>query len=389
LAQAILAPAAISILLRAGRLSAVPAAAPGQLGMYTMQPRRRPREEWFTRLFGFEERTGRDSGKTRANFDLEGTRLTSRANGREFEAGTFTTPSLGELRRGIDHAGLRKRLPGPLRVTEVIGDVSALHVQPENHLAAFQVASQFNCLEFVSTDMRPEDGVACYAYDMTQGPACATACGPATVVRNYFAFAGGGQSSQRQVENLADVEELLGNGTSQFFQVRSGYTLASDSSLGKLNPKLQSKELREAVKESLRIGVHADTQVTGCSFGKVELPPDSRQLVTQVLCSACSVSYSRASDLSWEPFASLVLEAAYEGTMMAAVQNALRHDCKGGSRKLFLTALGGGVFGNDNRWIVAAMHRAFEKFRGVGLEVVLVSYGQRYLPAARLLGAYQ
>ena len=50
-----------------------------------------------------------------------------------------------------------------------------------------QVASQFNCLEFMGPDVTPEDGITGYFRDRTQGPACSIACGAATAFRNYFA----------------------------------------------------------------------------------------------------------------------------------------------------------------------------------------------------------
>ena len=51
----------------------------------------------------------------------------------------------------------------------------------------------------------------------------------------------------------------------------------------------------------------------------------------------------------WEAFASLILEAAYEATMWAAVLNAQR----GASNVVLLTQLGGGAFGNHDDWIHA------------------------------------
>ncbi len=71
------------------------------------------------------------------------------------------------------------------------------------------------------------------------------------------------------------------------------------------------------------------------------------------------------------PFALLVLEAAYEATMWAAMLNAKR----GASNVLFLTLLGGGAFGNHTGWIYAAIRRALELMRPFGLDVRLVSYG--------------
>lgn len=66
-----------------------------------------------------------------------------------------------------------------------------------------------------------------------------------------------------------------------------------------------------------------------------------------------------------------MLDAAYEATLWAAVVNAQR----GASRTVLLTLLGGGAFGNDPAWILAAMGRAIEQLEAHGLDIVLVSYG--------------
>ena len=55
---------------------------------------------------------------------------------------------------------------GPFMLSEHpprIGDVASKHALPENALATFQVASQFNCLEFVGPSVVPEDGITGYA----------------------------------------------------------------------------------------------------------------------------------------------------------------------------------------------------------------------------------
>ena len=49
-----------------------------------------------------------------------------------------------------------------------------------------------------------------------------------------------------------------------------------------------------------------------------------------------------------------MLEAAYEGTLLAGLINAAR----GASNRVLLTRLGGGAFGNADDWIDAAMLRA-------------------------------
>ena len=83
------------------------------------------------------------------------------------------------------------------------------------------------------------------------------------------------------------------------------------------------------------------------------------------------MAYTRVPPSHWETFASLVLQAAYEATMLVAVLNARL----GTSNVVLLTQLGGGAFGNQDDWIHAAMRRALEMASGFLLDVRLVSYG--------------
>lgn len=48
--------------------------------------------------------------------------------------------------------------------------------------------------------------------------------------------------------------------------------------------------------------------------------------MTQVFGSACSVAYNRDSSREdWAPLASLILEASYEATLLAACKQAMKH----------------------------------------------------------------
>jgi hypothetical protein len=71
----------------------------------------------------------------------------------------------------------------------------------------------------------------------------------------------------------------------------------------------------------------------------------------------------------WQPFASLVLDAAYEATLLAAVLNKQR----GMSNVVLLTHLGGGAFGNEDAWIDAAIRRALTTMSRFELDVKIVS----------------
>lgn len=350
-----------------------------------------PRGDWFSKLFGFAETDYHearnwlraDRGKPRGPVTLE-----SLATGARYSVGLFETPSLAELR----DKGAAAKLPGRIAVSNELGDVAAKHALTENRYATFQVASQFNCLEFVGPSVVPEDGITKYASDRTQGPACSIACGAATAYRNYFAPVAGreGQTRHHQVDNLADLSAALGNvPCGKLFDVRGGYTLAKDSQLALLNSVLsrfQKEGKLEELHTLLRVGVHTDVQVTSTNWGRNRVY-DPEQQVTQVFGSACSVAYNAGRSESWRPFATLVLQASYEATLWAALLNAVRHRGRAGSRRVFLTCLGGGVFGNSMDWIMQAMRQAIVRFADHGLDVRVVTYAGNIDP--RLLALEQ
>ncbi|MBM3988521.1 MAG: hypothetical protein FJ294_11275 [Planctomycetes bacterium] len=313
---------------------------------------------WFEELFGFEERGWSD---TRSRFVVEGERLRALANGKSWQVGTLETPSLGEL---------RARAPatlGKLRVENISADAHRLHAEHEVRGALVQVASQFNLLEMVHYDISPEEGITRYASDRTQGPACALAAAPATVVRNYFAPVAGesGQTRERQLDMLAELAASLPAG--ERIRMRNGYALLDAATLATIDAALAAanETQLDAWRAKLRIGLHWNIEVTATG-------PARGQLVSQAFCSALPVSYNRsASGPAWARFATLVLEAAYEATLLAALANAQR----GGSARVYLTLLGGGAFGNSRDWILQAIRRALDLHRDRELHVTFVSYG--------------
>jgi hypothetical protein len=253
----------------------------------------------------------------------------------------------------------------------VTGDVRQMNHAPENAGALFQVASQFNLLEMVSPTVTPEHGVTRYQYDRTQGPACAIAAGAATIYRNYFAPVGGsnGQTTERQLDGLADLGEALSESLNQpveaLWKMQNGYALCTRAGLDAIAKHfgLLQPEQVDILRGKLCIGVHRDVEVTDAAR-------EPRPLVSQAFCSALPLAYTRVPPPHWEPFASLVLEAAYEATMSAAVPNAQR----GASNVVLLTSLGGGAFGNNDNWINAAMRRALQMMLGFDLNLRLVSW---------------
>ncbi|GJD91401.1 MULTISPECIES: hypothetical protein [Methylobacterium] len=320
--------------------------------------------DWFERITGFPEGPYEE---TQAVLSVVDGRLRCRGGGYSYGVGTLSLPSLAELRS----QALVARASGPSRLSIVQGDVRALHRAPENRGALFQVASQFNLLEMVGPDVEPEDGVTRYAHDRTQGPACAMAAGGATIYRNYLVPVDGkiGQSTERQLDGLADLGRALatrlGTNVSDLWSMRNGYALPTRDGLSEISRHLQVADAAtlDALRGLLRVGLHVDVEVTD--------GPAPGPRVSQIFCSALPVAYGRHPAASWASFASLVLEAAYEATVLAAVLNAAR----GASNRVLLTRLGGGAFGNADTWIDAALLRALQIVGGYDLDVVIVSHG--------------
>ncbi len=322
--------------------------------------------DWFQKITGFAEQ---GYAKTRSLLSIHDGYLVSEKSNRKCAVGKLTLTSLNTLRTSVPRPCDR----GMLKVTNASADVRELHSVPENNGAVFQVASQFNMLEMIDPDITPEDGVTRYQFDKTQGPACAMAGGAATIFRNYFAQVGekSGQTATNQLNGLeglaATLGDQLGMNSDKILPVRNGYALPCYDSLVGINRGLESlnaQSLRN-LEGALEVGVHVDVEVTDQTSSN----PNS---VTQVFCSAMPVGYSNVNASLWEPLARLILNSAYEATLWAGLRNKL----EGRSQRVFLTRLGGGAFGNRDSWIDDAMKVALAKFRGSGLEVIIVSYGE-------------
>ncbi len=310
---------------------------------------------WLKKLTGFQE----SKEAIQKNITLKDGKLKSLINGKEYHYGTLDTPSLKELRERVRNSKAQK---GKLKLQASQSDVKALHLDPNNVNALFQVASQFNLLEMVGADVTPEMGIERYEHDHTQGPICAICAGAGTIYRNYFVELEGqvGQSVSKQIDCLADMGDTLGNENNALWEMRNGYALLKEDGLYAINHKLDSMSEDEVdeLRERLRIGLMWDTQVTlgECSHR-----------VSQAYCSALPISYVGLSSELWKPFSSLILEASYEATICAGILN--------GDDRVYLTLVGGGVFGNDLAWICSAIERAVLKYSDYELEVMIVNYG--------------
>ncbi|TWT75054.1 hypothetical protein [Allorhodopirellula solitaria] len=369
---------------------------------------------WFQRLTG----TGEDSPtQIRAELSVRDDCLVC-PGGQRIAFGRLETPRLSELR---DRVSKLTTEPICSTIQEVVADVRRLHADQDNAGAVFQVASQFNLLEMTGPSVTPERGVGIYENDPTQGPACAIACGAGTIYRNYFApvvdstvvrraagesseLPGGastsdfsecvlGQTANHQIDCSADLGSELGNTDQRLWTMQNGYLFPTDDGLAEIAQTIRSASPpgRESLLGLLRIGLQIDAEVTiADGRDQVSGQPASGQRasghrVSQAYCSALPVAYGRQPTEQWADFAKLILDAAYEATLAAAVLNAIHS----GNRVVYLTLLGGGVFGNRDQWIIDAIERAFGKHVDHNLDVRIVSYGHSKPAVAELVRRLQ
>jgi hypothetical protein len=302
---------------------------------------------------------------TQGRLVVEGDELMSTVNDRRYGIGNLSMPTLAELRSRVNvPRGQRSA------VQCLAGDARALHAEPQFEGALFQVASQFNLLEMTGPSVCPENGVARYAYDRTQGPACAIAAGAATIYRNHCVpiDARIGQTRDRQLDALAPMgaalSSELGRPVDALWTMKNGYALCTEDGLSAIADLLANAadELRDSLRGQLAIGLHRNVEVTDVASGP---------RVSQAFCSGLPVAYSPIPRSAWTSFARLVLEAAYEATLLAAVEQA----AAGGSTTVLLTRLGGGAFGNADTWIDDAIVRALSIVQHADLDIRLVSFG--------------
>jgi hypothetical protein len=308
---------------------------------------------FFEKAFGFKELDYKSTQKKLLSI-YENNKL----NG--IDVGIFNTYILKELKK------TKRRKNGKVVLKTIFGDVGELHMKHKD--AIFQVASQFNCLEFINPRITPEHGITMYEDDHTQGPVCAIACPAATAYRNYLVPLDDqlGQTKNKQIDLLGECDKLFDE---SLWKMKNGYMFSTTRQLMILNDKLKVEKWKQTFKDKVQVGVQV-------SAGVVK---NKKQIhnVTQVFCSTSPINYQNIEPDLWEPVSRLLLESCYESTLWTAVHvNEKRKKEKKKPAPCFLTRIGGGVFGNKQSWIDDAISLAIESISksGYNLEVFLVEY---------------
>lgn len=226
-------------------------------------------------------------------------------------------------------------------------DMNVMKLQrlPKNRGAMFQVASNFNGLENISphSSANEPDFLSNYIDDPTQGPYASISAGYAAIERWKL-----------NAENEINILKQL----KPWFPLHNGYVALAD----------QTRSLSEQEDSKLywklmgRVNVlwHENVQVTFDEHFR--LLNDPNQTIHQVLTASLNISQGENGEQNQlqdekRSFAHtlFLLKAAYLSAYHAAFA------CR--ATKLFLTLVGGGVFGVPHEWIyqvINLVHRAMK-----------------------------
>lgn len=313
---------------------------------------------------------------------------TLKATDTKFQAGYFEEMSIKELR---DATKIMTPGGGIFNVVEAIDphknddvlkkvDSGALQALAQNKDAVFQIASNFNGLEFVGPKGHQVHNLTSYLRDNTQGPFASISGFPGLVLRDYYVFHTAttadtpGSPTQAQLalaknpyiwgQSKDDKKTNTNNGQINFLDqtnipVKQGYVILDNTTIN--NPEDEI--------EKMKIGYHGNLQVTfgfkeysGKHHEKVD---DTTQIINQVFTAAMDTTRN-ANTPENKKVAQAILRAAYEGTLRAALFK--------GKKNVILTLIGGGVFENDIRWIANVIKDLENLIISSGLNVTLIVF---------------
>lgn len=276
--------------------------------------------------------------------------------------GTFDTPTVACLKEQVASVLLelpttKQELwtkPPPLTTRSRV-DIAQLQGNlTTKDLAMVQVASNLNCLENPSRHTNPANGfLVDFAYqDRTQGPAAVFGTTSAYLYRCHFYK--GGQTSDSKCANLVEH-------AGSYFGVPQNGKLT----LTGHEEAIVTETDMDEVSSKVCIGLHRDCPLLfrRTRNRMIEAVPGDNgpPLIDHVLSASVNmhdygiVVPADDRDKLYK-IAQTLLRAAYEGIYLAAI---LRQ-----RKKLYLTLVGGGSFGNPIAMIVAEIQRAHNLWAG-------------------------
>jgi len=325
---------------------------------------------WFDKVFGFQEMGPGDMPVVRRFLrveDVEGRKILVNDIGgspKRLNAGIPLCLSVGKLLESV--SPLTHAAVVGLSYYSMPGDIKNFHMDGRLANSLFQVASQFNALEMVSPEVTPEEGITKYQNDRTQGPVCAMACPYGTVYRNYFSMPG--SQPQTRENQLNTLRPLTMPPFSFNLREENGYVFPeSKKEAQRIERILQNRDNFFSAMNLVEYFIQGDTTVVNSDDSSAK----ELHRVSQIYCSALPLAYFPEQLGDCPMFLNMILHSVYYSTLAHASHMAR---IRGDRVKVFLTRVGGGVFGNKDEMINAAIKSATNFFSSEPIDVIMVNF---------------
>ena len=258
----------------------------------------------------------------------------------------------------------------------ILIDILELHKHPASNNVTIQVASQLNCLEMITSDVTPSDGITKYVDDRTQGPICAVATPAGLAYRNYlYKNKDGVKQNIKQINLLEDFIRLIKSdyrGKNINIDIINGYLFFhGPDDIKKMNIILKNASVRNTASWLIASGSHTGLGV--CIDGT-----KYRHLVNHVYCSGIPIAHTyygqKIHDIGiFDGISEILLDAMYLNTLLIGCINNYHNKT---NKPCYLTKIGGGAFGMKHNYIITAIIRAcnYIKKNGLSLDVKLVHH---------------
>ena len=330
--------------------------------------------DFFPGTFGFRERRADVYENIEVNETEDGSIIHDKINGKTWNAGIFEVLNMNDIPKHDKRGG------GKLHIIKGMGrdspkyylvDVLSSQGHPSNDGATYLAASNFNSLEFVSCRQTARNGISSYPHDHTQGPYCAIACGPSILYRNYFVQVPGSTERGQFDKEINLLEDTP-------IHVEHGYAIIKRADI----QQLQQTDFDFTDLSKYKIASHKNCEVTMTRNNKNEFifiqkeEGKRPQIAHHIYAAAFNMGRNVIQNEFTEKISESLLEAEYRNAILCAWDNSIKYPDRAGSKKLYLTLLGGGVFGNPMDLICNQIAKCKDLIIDSGLDVYVVCYDE-------------